>query len=146
MANVKLYTFFEVVDAGGVIQRGGSRYNPKTITAADGDTFDKTITLAATTATKIYDSTVDDLADFDFLWILSDTDDVMVQFTTDPGGANEKYWVKHLEADAPLVCGNDDVLDDSGSVDAFDGSGDVISEIWLYETAGGAVVRMFAIT
>lgn len=146
MSTVQLYTHFEVVDAGGTVQRGGSRYNPKTITAATGDTFDKTITLSAATATKIYDSTVDDLADFDFLWIMSDTDDVMVQFTTDPGGTDEKYWVKHLEADVPLIGGNDDVLDDSGSIDAFDGVADVISEIWLYETAGGAVVRMFAIT
>jgi hypothetical protein len=153
MATISLYQNF-TVELDGRTVRGGSHVVATSIAIADNEIYDQTFKLAAQTATKIWDKTVNAaMGDFDFLWLESDRD-VLVQFTTDAGGDDE-YFVKELKGSGSagimgpaLVLGSDLAHQFDGTVDAFDGTEDTIDEIWVYSehATNTPRVRLFAAT
>lgn len=153
MATVNVWAHFEVRDANGVVHSGGRKTSesPRTITAASGVIHDQTHSVANNTSFEVYD-VLDDLVTstdgFEFMWLESDQK-IMVQTVIDDGNNNgEVYWVKHLEANIPMIYGNDDGLSSAGaSVDGFNGTADVVERINVRNTSGStAMVRVFAIT
>lgn len=152
-ASVQVYQYF-VVDINGQATKGGSLTQPKSIALGDGEIIDRVFKIAAEGIVKIFDAAEDEaLGDFDFCWLETDLD-VLIQFTTDAGGDDE-YFVFELrgsgtagEPGPASVLGSDLAHQFDGTVDLFDGTEDVIDEIWAKNesTTEPARIRLFVAT
>lgn len=135
-ASVQVYQYF-VVDIDGQSHKGGSLTQPKSIALGDGEIADQLFKVGPETAVKIWDAVENaEIGSFDFIWVESDLD-VLIQSTTGVG-VTDAYDVKTLKGSGTagvmgpaLVLGSDvtQILD--GSVDLFDGTADVLEEIWV---------------
>ncbi|MBU0846694.1 hypothetical protein KKH23_05840 [Patescibacteria group bacterium] len=148
MASIQLYQYF-VVDVDERTVSGGSLSRARSITLGDDEVSDQTYKIAASGIVKVFDKSENEaLGDFNFLWMESDRD-VLVQFTTDAGGANEAYDVKELagsgtagEMGPALVFGSDDTQLQDGTIDVLDGTADTIDEIWVKNQSSTEVARV----
>lgn len=103
--SVKYVSYFEVA-ANGVVIRGGS-LSPVSISAGSDLIHDQTVTLATATTTTLFNDT-EDIADFDFLFIVS-TQDVYLELTTDlDNSVGDELYTLPLTANVPFVLARDD--------------------------------------
>lgn len=146
MAAINVYTFFETT-IDGVRVTGGSLTTPTAVTAASEVKHDQTFSIANGGTQELFDVD-DDIGDFDFLWILSDQSDVLLEIVVDDDADNgESYQVKELFAGLPFILGSDDALASDGTVSAFTGTADLIERITVKNSSGStAKVRVFAAT
>ncbi len=136
MPAVQIYQYFTtMIDGRSVV--GGSLSEARSITLGDGEVYDQTFKIAASGIVKIFDVSENEaLGDADFIWLEADRD-VLIQFTAGAGGASEAYDVKELAGSGTagqmgpaIVLGSDLGHKSDGSVDLFDGTEDVIGEVW----------------
>lgn len=147
MATLSVYQYFTVTIDDRTVT-GGSLSTAKSVTIADDELADQTFKVAPTTAVKIWDKTVNAaMGDFDFLWLETDLD-VLVQFTTDVGTADD-YDTKELKGSGTagtmgpaLVLASDDTQLTAGTIDTFDGAADTVDEIWVYNESAAATARV----
>ena len=117
MGSVNLYTKFDYTDNAGNVYSDGSTSTAKQISIGDDEVYDRTYRIAGGTATEILNDAM--LADFDFLWIESNTaGDIQlvcneggVVGDTPPGLANA--WVVRLDPGVPFVLSNNDSMNRS---------------------------------
>lgn len=149
MAAIQIYQYFTTTIDGRNIS-GGSLSEAKSIALGDNEIFDQTFKVAAEGIVKIFDVAENEaLGDFDFLWIESDLD-VSLQLTTDAAGDDEYFVVELKGSDTAgqpgpaLVLGSDLAHQFDGSVDLFDGTEDVVDEIWAKneDTTNAARIRI----
>ena len=148
MATISLYQHFTTTIDGKEIC-GGSRSAPLSITAATGDYLDITHTIATTEVWDAWTSGAEEMDNFDFLWIKSDTAGVYLELVCDAdGGAGvQEDLAIALAADVPLVLARDDAM--SAHTLNFLGTEtpDVIDTVRVYNpTAGNAILRVVLIT
>ena len=80
----------------------------------------KVVTVGTTTTKKVFDSTEDDIADFDFLWMACDRD-LYVELTTDQGNqvGDELYTFLLKGSGTANKYGVPFILDDDNSYAAY---------------------------
>ena len=147
MAAIQLYQFFAVTIDGTPI-RGGSLSEARSIAISDNEIYDQTFKIAASGIVKIFDvSENESLGDADFIWLEADRD-VLVQFTAS-AGVSDVYDVKELKGSGTagqmgpaLVLGSDLAHKGDGSADLFDGTEDVIGEIWVKNEDSSETARV----
>lgn len=128
MATLRDWDGFEVV-IDGQTHAGGSRSNPREITIANAH-IDVTKTVATTTTWDAWGfSTEEPLSSFDYLWIESSIDGVLIELTTDKGNeVGDEAYVIELLADKPFK-----LYSDTGranyTADFAVGTADVIDRI-----------------
>lgn len=106
MASVTLFVHGVMIGNDGIPIPFGNASTPKVITLGTGICGKKDVSCAQNTTKTIYDASTD-LADFDFLAILSDQD-VMVEFTTDAnGGVGDEFYTMELAAGVWFILGDD---------------------------------------
>ncbi len=145
MAQVKHETKTIITDTDGSVK---TLKTSKTVTYTASEGVREFVVAAA--ATKIVWDPVTDGSEacstFTFLYIVSNVDDVDVEFVTDLGDevGNEAGTVR-LKADAPLVLTADDSYADVTGVDALGtGTLDVIDKIRIENNnAASAIVKVF---
>lgn len=100
------------LEGNGQVVRLGTDYVPTELTAAGGEIYDRTFQVSAAGAeiVALYDPANGvGPADFDFLALLSDTDDVVVELTTDVNaGVGKELATLELRANIPFLLGSDD--------------------------------------
>ena len=147
MATISLYQKFTVTIDGKEIC-GGSRSAPLSITAATGDYLDITHTIATTEVWDAWTSGAEEMDNFDFLWIKSDTAGVYLEVVVDEGiDVGIEDFAIALAADVPFVLARDDAM----ALHTLDFLGtetpDVIDTVRVYNpTAGNAILRVVLIT
>ena len=121
MASVQLYQFFVIDSGGGNALKGGSLSQAKTIELGDDEVSDQTFKIAKEGKVKIWDAAEDEaMGDFAFLWLEADA----------------------CEFGPATVLGSDLAHQFDGSVDLFDGTEDVIEEIWAHNPSTTDVARV----
>lgn len=138
MATLRVYKAFEV-EIDGVPYRGGSRSSPLEISVTEAvqiGPFD----LDATTTKTIWTGSSDELADFDYLWIVSDSD-IWAELTVDVGGeVGDELWARVIEANRPF-----DLIGDGGlanyTANFATGTADMLDRLRL-RNAGSEAARV----
>lgn len=170
--DVSLTQYFTYT-VNGVTYTGGSTTTPEAITIDSTEVFDKTYKISASTTTEILScganpETGDNLANFDFLWIQSDTAGEIQLVCNENGTVSnddmELGFVLKLAAGIPFILPNDDSrnahdVDTAGAADIPQGRwteemddwendwvADQIDRIEWYHTSGVAKVRVVAFT
>lgn len=146
-ATLKLRTSFEV-EIDGNIFTGGDPNVPQTISLA-GAYLDATKVIAVSTTWDVWDAAGEEpIADFDFLYIESELDDVLVELTTDDNnGVGDEHYVIQLKKNIPFILGSDtgqaNYTKDFAALTA-----DVIDRIRIRnpDASNTATVRVFAAT
>jgi hypothetical protein len=142
---LKLYPYFEITTAAGEVKEGGSRSNAGEITVA-GTVYDVTLPLAATSGrTAIWATGQGGLSTFDFLWIETDTDGVLIALENVIGGGVADNITLKLNSKQPLVIMNDDIKIVAGAAAPTDPltTDDVIASIYADNvTAAAANIRL----
>lgn len=108
MATLRHYSYTEVV-LDGTKHSIGSLTDPVEISVSGELLYDRTFSVATTAKQLIFSVSNVDLADFDFLVVLSDKDDVVLELVTDDGNeVGERVGTYELRANVPFVLGSDD--------------------------------------
>ena len=100
---IKLTSRYEVVVNGVIYSLGSSE--PVSISVA-GQNFQQRMACAQNTTVTLLDTTAD-LADFDFLFIVSDQDVYLELVTDDDASIGERSYTVLLAAGVPFVLGSD---------------------------------------
>ena len=160
------FTTSAIDDSDTHLITGGSTTVVNSISAGSGLYYDKRFSIAST-ATEIWSDSI--TADFDFLWIESDTNDVEIQLVCGENGTvntdnMELGFVVKLTAGVPFVLSRDDSrnahdVDTAGTADIPQGrwaeeiddwendwAADTIDRIEAYLGSGTANVRIFVAT
>lgn len=121
----------------------GDIFNPVQITLGSDVVHIQRVSVADSTATKLFDI-ADDIADFDFLWIES-SQTGEVELVVADGEAGVQLIVLPVLANLPLILGGDnsresDHTEDFGTV----GTADNIEKITFYQTSGSAANVLLA--
>lgn len=143
MATLRVWNAFEVVIDGRSIA-GGSRSNPQEVSVGE-PYIDTPKTVAFGTTWDAWGFTTEQpISTFDFLWIESSLDGVLVELTTDANnGVGDELFVVELKADKPFL-----LFTDTGranyTADFAAGSADVIDRIRIHNPSADtdAVVRL----
>jgi len=163
--NITLTTHFTTTaidDDDTHLITGGSTTVADTIAAGSGLYYDKRFSIAST-ATEIWSDSI--TADFDFLWIESDTSDVEIQLVCNEdgviGGSNlENAFVIKLTAGIPFILSRDDsrnrgdmaatvnATNYAAEIDTWETNwaADTTDRIEAYLGSGTANVRIFVAT
>ena len=138
---LRVWTAFEVVIDGKAIA-GGHRSKPQEVTV-DDPYIDVTKAIAVTTTWDAWGfSTEEAFSSFDFLWIESSLDGVLVELTTDKGDevGNESFVIE-LKADKPFV-----LFTDTGranyTADFAGGSADLIDRVRIRNPSASTVANV----
>ncbi len=146
MPVLKVWQRFEIVDLLGVKHVGGSSVTPQTVSVVGTIKDEVKVVGAAVTWDFWVTGTEEPLTDFDFLFIESDLDGVMVELTTDKGAEVGKVVsTVELKAGKPLML-NSDGSWANYTVDFAAGTLDVIDQIRIHNPAGNANVRAVLVT
>lgn len=138
---LRVWTAFEVV-IDGISHAGGHRSKPQEVTV-DDPYIDVTYPIAVTTTKDVWGfSTEEAISSFDFLWIESSLDGVLVELTTDKGGeVGDESFVVELKADKPFL-----LFTDTGranyTADFAGGSADVIDRIRIRNPSASTVANV----
>jgi len=145
--SVKVTCHFEVATSRGILRVGST--TPLSITC-DGTVHDQTVSITsnatpATSLTTLFNDT-EDIADFDFLYIIS-SQNIMLELTTDlNNGVGDEVYTLPLLANMPFILGRDDSYANY-SAGFAGGTLDTIERIRASNTSGStAEVRIVAIT
>lgn len=133
----------EFKDSQGVTRSAGKRLDelPTIISAATGAIHDQEHSVATTATVKLFDI-ADDLADFDFLFVIAD----QVGNIQLANNAAATFFTMQMLADLPFILGGDN-SEHTGTIGAFDGTSDPIERVYFENTsANTALVRVVAIT
>ena len=167
--NVTLTTHFTtsaIDDDDTHVITGGSTTATDTIAADSGLYYDKRFSIDST-STEIWSDSI--TADFDFLWIESNQNDVEIQLVCNENGTvntddMELGFVVKLTAGVPFILSRDDSrnahdVDTAGSADIPQSAwaaeiddwetkwvADTIDRIEAYKASGSAIVRIFVAT
>lgn len=100
------------LEGNGQVVRIGTDYVPTELTAAGGEIYDQSLQVSAAgaeIAILYLPASGVGPANFDFLAILSDTDDVVLELTTDrDAGVGKELYTVELRANIPFLLGSDD--------------------------------------
>jgi hypothetical protein len=142
--SLKLITRFDLT-VNGVDYEGGSVDSAVTISGA-GDTLDLRKTIGTTTTWDAWSSGAEEpLTDFDFMWVESELDGVLVEMTTDANaGVGREEFVVELNANIPFILGTD-TGQANYTADFAAATADVIDQIRIRNPDGSstAAVRLF---
>ncbi len=144
---LRFWRYFQL-QVNGVTHKGGHLSTPVTV-SLDGDVFDVTNTIAATTTWDAWTSGAEQsVTDFDFLYIESELDDVLVELTIDNAGdVGDEIITIQLKKDIPLILGSDTGYANY-TADFAGGTLDVIDRIRIRNpsSASTAAVRVLLAT
>jgi hypothetical protein len=126
MATLRVWKAFEV-EINGVRYNGGSRSSPLEISVTNAIQLGP-FSLAASTTKTLWTGSTDELSDFDFLWIVSDSD-IYAELTVDvSNGVGDELWGRIIEANQPY-----DLIGDGGlanyTANFATGTADVIDRL-----------------
>lgn len=139
MATLRVWKAFEV-DIGGVKYSGGSRSDALELTVTQAVQIGP-FSLAASTTRTIWTGSSDELADFDFLWILSNAD-IRAELTVDADDdVGDELWGRIIEADMPFDLLGDGALADYTASFAT-GTADVIDRLRLRNASASAAATV----
>jgi hypothetical protein len=149
MATLKL-TVHATIAVDGEEHEIGSLTTPEQVTIGTAGSeilIDQIHEVAASGGTKEIFDVADDLADFEFLIIIS-TQDVLLQIVvSDSGSPTEQFLVLTLKADVPFILGADEAQAGSVTVDNFNGTADTVDRINVKNNAASAAkVRVLAVS
>lgn len=149
MANVSVYQRATVTINERTYDMG-STTTPDIVVAAGEQVFERQYSIAASTLTIIFSNA--NLADFDFLYIVSDQDALIGLFANENGadGVSKALGVVELKAGVPfMLAGDNSRIGTSANTETWETNwtADVIDRIELYHTASSsAKVNVFAVT
>jgi hypothetical protein len=146
MATISLYQQFSVTIDGKEIC-GGSRSAPASITAGSGTCINLTHTVATAATWDVWTSGAEEIDDFDFLWVKSDTAGVYLELVVDANaGVGIEQIAIALAADIPFVLARDDAMANY-TINFGGGTADVIDTIRVRnDTGGNALLHAVLIT
>lgn len=103
MPYVKLFAALSYTDNQGVETTWGSVQSPIKVNAASDVKHVQTFSVAAAGTQELFD-VADDIADFDFLMVISDKDSVVLQLVTDDDNSiGERAYTVQLAAGVPFI-------------------------------------------
>lgn len=144
MAIVKLWMAFECEMDDGMIVRGGSLAEPVQLTIGGASKHIQSFAVAAAGTSEIFD-TADDISDFEFLWVVSDVDDVILELVTDSNaGVGRMFSTVELKANVPFVLASDDSCANL-TYDIASGSLDVIDRLFVKNNQSTATANITVI-
>ena len=119
--------------------------SPVSVTASTGIVHDQSFSLATATTVKIFDID-EDLADFDVLVIVSDTNVYLETVVDDDADVGEVASTIPITANVPFILGRDDAYANY-TVNFAGGTLDVIETLRIRNVSGGtAIINIFAAT